>query len=455
MANNYSSEIIRPDNVDQVQELVKCANAEKRTLVPLSSQGKHRNGGTEPEVENAQIVDLSGWKKIISINRTHRMTVVEPGVTYGELQAALKKEGMMLSMPLAPRRDKSVVASVLEVEPRLNANHQWNYFDPLRCTEVTWGDGNNMFTGEAGGSVKNLEEQWKSERWQINGYGPNAFDFVRMLTAAQGTMGIVTWASLKCEVLPTVHKMYSVSTDDMKDAVHFMNEVIRKRFSDELFLVNKASLSALLVDDLGVISSALDKEKEWFVIIGIAGRELLAEMRVEAQKQSIEEIAGCCGLEMKEGAGDFSSDYVLDRIYRTDREKCWKDNLKGAAREIFFITTFGKADEFVLKIRELAEAKNYDVSQMGVYMQPQHCGTSVHLEFIFPYDENDKQETDIVTEIYRDGSFAAAEMDAYFARPYGLWRDIQFEKDKQAKEILKKLKGIFDPNNVMNTGKLI
>jgi len=45
-------------------------------------------------------------------------------------------------------------------------------------------------------------------------------------------------------------------------------------------------------------------------------------------------------------------------------------------------------------------------------------------------------------------------MGAYFARPYGIWSRLQLNKDAQSASLLKKLKGIFDPNNIMNPGKL-
>jgi FAD/FMN-containing dehydrogenase len=42
-------------------------------------------------------------KKILSINKTHRMAVIEPGVTYEELNEALAKEGMTISHCLSQR----------------------------------------------------------------------------------------------------------------------------------------------------------------------------------------------------------------------------------------------------------------------------------------------------------------------------------------------------------------
>ena len=140
---------------------------------------------------------------------------------------------MELSSPLAPRAGKSVLASVLDMEPRLNSLHQFNFVDPLRCTEVVWGDGNRMFTGDAGMSPMDLARQWKAERWQVSGTGPMMLDFYRLLTGSQGTMGIVTWASLKCEVKASIRKLYIVPANAIEDLVDFVYRVIRMRFSDE------------------------------------------------------------------------------------------------------------------------------------------------------------------------------------------------------------------------------
>ena len=142
--------VVKVSSGEEVEKLVKWANLTKTPLIPVSSGAPHFRGDTVPGVPQAVIVDLSGMKKILSINKQQRMAVIEPGVTYAELSKALVKQGMTIAPCLAPKSTKSVVASVLELEPRLNCIHQWAYTDPLRCTEVTWGDGNRMFTGEAG-----------------------------------------------------------------------------------------------------------------------------------------------------------------------------------------------------------------------------------------------------------------------------------------------------------------
>ena len=38
--------------------------------------------------------------------------------------------------------------------------------------------------------------------------GPGQLDFYKSVSAAQGSMGIVTWASVKCEVYPQARKLF-------------------------------------------------------------------------------------------------------------------------------------------------------------------------------------------------------------------------------------------------------
>jgi FAD/FMN-containing dehydrogenase len=51
-------------------------------------------------------------------------------------------------------------------------------------------------------------------------------------------------------------------------------------------------------------------------------------------------------------------------------------------------------------------------------------------------------------------SVSVSKLGGYFSRPYGQWAKIQLNKDAQSLSALKKLQGIFDPNDIMNPGKL-
>ena len=91
------SRIGRPDMVarvstrEQVQALVRLANECRVPVVPRSSATGFY-GGAVPE-QGGIIIDMSGMKKILHIDEKNRWAMLEPGVTYGELQAELAARG--------------------------------------------------------------------------------------------------------------------------------------------------------------------------------------------------------------------------------------------------------------------------------------------------------------------------------------------------------------------------
>src|SRR4030065_1695467 len=71
--------VVKPGNVEQVQKIVEWANETLTPLVPVSSGPPHFRGDTVPNVGGAVIVDLSGMKKIIFVDRARRGALGEPG----------------------------------------------------------------------------------------------------------------------------------------------------------------------------------------------------------------------------------------------------------------------------------------------------------------------------------------------------------------------------------------
>ena len=142
--------VVRPGSAEEVQQVVAWANETATPLVPVSSGGPHFHGDTVPSVPGAVMLDLRRMDKILRVDRRNRMVVIEPGVTYPQLQAALAEQGMRVTPPLYPRANKSVVASLLERQPTLIPRYNFHLPEPLRSCGVVWGNGDVMFTGEAG-----------------------------------------------------------------------------------------------------------------------------------------------------------------------------------------------------------------------------------------------------------------------------------------------------------------
>lgn len=446
--------VVKPESAEQVQQLVRWANESKTTLVPVSSGAPHFKGDTVPSVPQSVIVDLSGMNKIISINRQQRMTIIEPGVTYGQLQEALAKEGLTLATCLRPRANKSVLTSVLEVEPRLNCLHQFNYTEPVRCTEVTFGDGNQIFTGEAGNGPKDLEKQWELGKWQVHSNGPAATDMLRMVLQAQGSMGIVTWVSMKCELLPTIRKMYLAPANKSTDLEDFVYKAIWARIGDKLFVMNKAYLASLMGETAEDIAELKKVMPNWIAAFGLSADILLPELKVSAQEHDIMEYAKQTGVQLLPRVPGATGEAVLEKSSNPSGDTYWKQTAKGSCQDIFFITTLDKTSKFIEAMYELAIEAGYPTEDIGIYIQPQHMGTSVHLEFSLPYDPNNAKEAKKVKDLYTVASKEMSKLGGYYARPYDIWANIQLNKDAQSYIMLQKMKDIFDPNNIMNTGKL-
>ncbi len=440
--------VVRPGNADEVQAIVKFANETGTPLVTVSSGQPHFRGDTVPSVAQAVILDLSRMNRILSINRRNRIAIVEPGVTYSQLQPELAREGMRLTSTLLPRKNKSVIASLLEREPRLIPRYQWVTPEPLRCIEVIWGDGNKLWTGEAGGGIPNLEEQWKREQRQVLPAGPNQTNFYQLVSGAQGTMGIVTWASLKCEILPQLHKLFFVPSEKLENLLDFTYKILRYRFGDELLLLNSTNLINVF--------NIQKKEKlpPWVLILGIAGRSILPEEKVESQEKDIMEIAGQFGLSLDPALPGLNGQQALEVLGSPSREPYWKLSSKGGCQDIFFLTTLEKTPEFVITMYSAAQTWGYPSEDIGVYIQPQHQGASCHCEFNLPYNPDDRKEVTGMQSLLKNSSEELLKKGAFFSRPYGIWANMAFSRDPQMTKVVKKVKGIFDPKGILNPGKL-
>jgi FAD/FMN-containing dehydrogenase len=440
--------VVRPGTGDEVQNVVAWANRTATPLVPVSSGAPHFYGDTVPSVPGAVMVDLSRMNRIMRIDRRNRMAVVEPGVTYGQLQPELAKEGLRLTPPLYPRANKSVVASLLERQPTLIPRYNHSLPEPLRDCGVVWGNGEKMFTGEAGYGPHALDKQWEAGVRLVDPKGPAQTDFFRLLTGAQGSMGIVTWASVRCQILSTIHKLFFVTARRLDDLIGITYRLHRLRLGDEVLVVNGRLLAGLL----GAVAPA--ELPPWTLIVGVGGRALLPEEKVKVQEKDLRDVAGQFSLDLLSAVPGVMTSQVRAVLDGCCGEPHWKLAYKGGCQDIFFLTTLDKTPGFVETMLTTAEEAGYPVADVGVYIQPQHQGVAYHCEFTLPFAPGDGGEVARVTAVYERASERLIAQEAYFSRPYGAWADLVYERDARSATLLRNVKQVFDPNNVLNPGKL-
>jgi len=445
--------LVYPESKDEVKKIVELANESKIPLVPVSSGVPHFHGDTIPN-QSGIIVDFRRMKRIMKIDSVSRCVMIEPGVTYGELIPEVKKHGLKLNIPLLPRASKSVVTSYLERQPVLIPKYQYDYTDPLLTLEVIYGTGDEFRTGSASGPGD--MEHLKSDK--VNPWGPGSIDYYRFVSGAQGTMGLVTWATVKTELLPAIQKAYFVPVTDAGQATTLMNNLLRKRVVDECLALNNVNLATILTDDWPGDYKILKNDLPlWTVIICIAGYQRHPEERMAIQGKYLFDI--CKGLGMRPqsdipGAGS-RGDSILELLSNWwDKEPYWKLRKKGACYDIFFLTPLSKASEFINLMKNAYSRYQYQFSEIGCYIQPMVQGRGCHCEFNLPCDKSDTNEVAEVKSLFMEASATLIRNGAFFSRPYGPWADMVFSRYAEGVTALKKLKGIFDPNNILNPGKM-
>ncbi|MBP1757560.1 MAG: dependent oxidoreductase, partial [Firmicutes bacterium] len=250
------------------------------------------------------------------------------------------------------------------------------------------------------------------------------------------------------------HKLCFVPGNKLEDLIDFSYRVIRSRFSDEFMLMNGSYLASILGKTPAEIKLLRAVLPTWIALIGIAGRELLPDERVAAQEADIAELAQQFGLYLKPALAGIKGDAVLAAITNPAGETDWKDTFKGAYQDIFFTTTLDKTPAMIEAMNQFTVTAGYPVDEVGIYLQPQNMGTSSHCEFYLPYDSANAKETSRVKGLFEKASEGLSAKGAYFLRPYGIWSKIQLNRDAQSMLVLKELKKTFDPNGIMNTGKL-
>jgi FAD/FMN-containing dehydrogenase len=448
--------VVKPGNTDDVVKIVKFAKGTLTPLVPVSSGPPHFRGDTVPSTGGAVMVDLHGMKKIIRVDRLNRVVMVEPGVTFGELIPAVTKEGLRLNMPLLPRKSKSVMASMLEREPVLMPGYHWDISDPLNCIEIVFGTGDMFRTGAAAGPGT-IEEQWAAGGAQVEAAGPTQFSLHRLIQGSQGTMGIVTWASARCELLPELEKPFLVGSsllDKILDMVHWL---IRLRLVNECLVLNSSNLAAIMTrkwpGDYHRVKAQLPP---WVLFYNIAGYKYLPEKRVSVQVQDMMDVAQREGVHPVQTIGRVIASELLQTIQRPSDEPYWKLRSKGACEDIFFITINDKITGLIAEMYSMAEKVGYPTSDIGIYLQPIVQGVNCHCEFNLFYDPEDPVEVNKVRELASSGSIKKLmNKGAFFSRPYGEATDTIYGSSSTSTiTALKKVKSILDPNNIMNAGKL-
>ena len=198
------SAVIAPASVEEVQAIMKAANKHNTPFWPISTGKNYMYGGPAPRVKGTGVLDLRRMNKILEINEHANYALLEPGVSFLDLQAELRRRDTKLWVcPAAPGWG-GVVGNALD------RGVGWTPYGDnwgSQCgMEVVLPNGELLRTG--------MGAMPGSETWQAfkYGFGPHVDGIF-----TQSNFGVVTKMGIWLMQEPPVVKPVMVSVEHEED----------------------------------------------------------------------------------------------------------------------------------------------------------------------------------------------------------------------------------------------
>jgi hypothetical protein len=447
--------VVFPETVEEVQRVVRLANETRTPLIPYSS-GLNFHGAALPD-HGGIIVNLSRMNKIIQIDQENWSAVVEPGVTFAQLQSALMEKGFRVLIPFGVPPGRSVLTSMLERDPAMAAPSFESGNFLIMDTEIVLPDGELFKTGTwcAGGAAGGP-------------LGPVRNVIFRLWTGAQGTLGIMTKMNLKIEPFIRERKMCFLSFDALADAREPLKMIQRREIGLECFLLNRFNLACLLSHEWTVPDAfpAAPRPSEsfqryqrilppWVLAVCLAGAPRRPKEKIAYQEEALQEIGHSLNCEVREelpGVSGLSRLMLHEIVYPWGILK--KFNYQGSVHSLSFKCSLASIADMEATVRNECEAAGYSASSLGGYLLPLERGRAVHAEFDLHCDLNSDSEAGKVKQLWTAASQALINQGAYFDRPYGAWAEMVYQRAGEYTGKLRQIKRELDPNGILNPGKL-
>jgi glycolate oxidase len=174
--------VVWPLSTAEVAALVKLANAERFPVVARGA-ASGLTGGAVPAVGSV-VADFTRMDRIIEIDRANLTALVEPGVVIGTLQKAAERLGLFYPPDPASDEYSTMGGNIAECAGGLRGLKYGVTRDYVLQLEAVTGAGDVIHTGS--NTIKS-----------VTGY-----DLTRLIVGSEGTLAIVMKARLKLIPLP-------------------------------------------------------------------------------------------------------------------------------------------------------------------------------------------------------------------------------------------------------------
>jgi glycolate oxidase len=412
-----------PVSTEQVVAIMKLANQEK---FPVVARGAGTSlAGLAVAERGGLILDLGRMDKIIDINIEDRLAIVQPGVIYADLDRALSPYGFFFPPDPASGSVSTLGGNVATNAGGIKGAKYGTTKDYVLALEAVLPDGRVLHTGS---------KCMKS----VSGY-----DLTKLLVGSEGTLGVITEITFKVNPKLPMSSTAMATFDTLEDAGHAISEIMYSGIiPSALEVVDEQSLVAINENtDLGlpVVEAMLvaetdghTKEETEFQMNKII--EIFKKNNAGMVKHADESGGGAAAL----WAARKSAYGVLARI---------NNNLIVEDLAV----PMSKVPEMLRFISDLAKKHRLQIPTVG------HAGDG-NLHPVVSFDGTDAEEVKRVEEASIELFEKVIELDGTLTGEHGIGLAkapyMGLEHDEISMDMMRSIKKLFDPNNILNPGKM-
>ena len=428
--------VVMVTTVEQIQGIMKLANREKIPVVPFTA-GTNIGGLCIPE-RGGILLDLKRMNKIIRIDDESHYAVIEPGVSHAQLATELYKYNLRWSWPVGPPSASSSSCAISHGIGGLSGRYGLNS-EEITSMEVVLPTGELVRVG----SCAIQEDAWHSvlPLPQLDG----------LFKGWLGSSGVVTKIGLRVHPIPPVLKVFTVSTQNIEDMVSYMVNLGNYEICDDLTAV---SWWLAQVPIPSPYIPKPDDAPEWFCFgTTFSWTEKEKEAREEIWEMALSE-------EQKKGTSIQYAEYPEEALKaRTQLPSqivgSTKNYTKMAGGGISWPGTFTPVNKWAPvynKWKKILIDHDLSPSVRVTNYRGVHYGM---LRAMIPFNKKSPE----ATENARKAIVECLKVDLDVGGiPYKPPVDFAAEINSRAHpgylSLLKRVKKMLDPNDIMNSGKL-
>ncbi|WP_078544696.1 glycolate oxidase subunit GlcD [Litchfieldia alkalitelluris] len=414
--------IISPRNKKEVSQILKLCNQEKIPVVPRGS-GTNLSAGTTP-LKGGIVLLFNHFNKILEIDEENLTVTTQPGVNTLELMKAVEAKGLFYPPDPSSMKISQIGGNINENSGGLRGLKYGVTRDYVLGLEVVLPNGDIIRTG--GKLAKDVA----------------GYDLTRLFVGSEGTLGIITEATLKLVPMPETKKTILALYQDMDAAARTVSKIIaNKIIPTTLEFLDQPTLK--VVEDFSQIG--LPTNVKAVLLIEQDGERASVE-------NDIEKISFICkenhAVEVKVAQSEKEADEL-----RTARRSALSALARLKPTTILEDATVPRSEiaKMVKVINEIAKEYDLEICTFG------HAGDG-NLHPTCLTDVRNKEEIERVEKAFEKIFEKAVALGGTITGEHGVGAMkapyLYLKLGEEGISAMSAIKKAFDPNNIMNPGKI-